>query len=141
MVPRRLLQGLPQQLLPHRRHMSIHLLTRMTVTDNSGAKELKVIGHVADKPAKLGDTVRAVVSECRPQGRVSRKDIVCAVVVRQRAPFSRPDGSVIRFQENTAVLLKRDLSGPIGTRVSGPVARELRAKNHMKIVMMASRVV
>lgn len=122
------------------RQMSIHPLTRLALADNSGAKEIKCIDFVADRPAKLGDTIRAVVMAARPQGRVTRKEIVCAVVIRQRGPYQRPDGSVIRFQENTAVLLKRDLSGPIGTRVTGPVARELRAKGHMKVVLMASGV-
>lgn len=130
-----------QAFLQAKRPMSIHLLTRLNVADNSGARELKVIDHVANNPARLGDTVRVVVAAAKPQGRVSRRDIVCAVVVRQKAPYSRPDGSVVRFQENTGVLLKRDLSGPIGTRVLGPVARELRSRNQMKIVMMASRVV
>ena len=128
---------LAQQLRP----MSIHLLTNLTIADNSGAKEIRCIGHVARKPARLGDAIRAVVSKARPQGRVSRKDIVQAVVVRQRAPFKRPDGSQVRFQENTAVLMKRDGSGPVATRVVGPVARELRAQGYAKIVMMASRVV
>lgn len=132
----------PQPLfLQQLRPMSIHLLTNLTVADNSGAKEIRCIGHVARKPAKLGDAIRAVVAKARPQGRVSRKDIVRAVVVRQRAPFMRPDGSQVRFQENTAVLMKRDGSGPIATRVVGPVARELRAQGYAKVVMMASRVV
>ena len=133
--------GSLQPLSVQRRAMSVHLLTRLAIADNSGAKEIKCIGHVARKPARLGDAIRAVVSAARPQGRVSRKDIVCAVVVRYRAIHPRPDGSTVRFQENTAVLMKRDLSGPIGTRVAGPVARELRAANYMKVVMMASRVV
>ena len=68
-------------------------------------------------------------------------DILAAVVVRQKGIFRRPDGSTIRFQENAAVLLKRDRSGPVGTRVTGPVARELRQGKWMKIIMMASRVV
>jgi large subunit ribosomal protein L14 len=72
---------------------------------------------------------------------VSKKDIVGAVVVRQKAKMQRPDGSVIFFQENACVLMKRDLSGPIGTRVTGPVARELRQGRFMKVVLMASRVV
>eukprot|EP00310_Coccolithus_braarudii_P005283 CAMPEP_0183358746 /NCGR_PEP_ID=MMETSP0164_2-20130417/50111_1 /TAXON_ID=221442 /ORGANISM="Coccolithus pelagicus ssp braarudi, Strain PLY182g" /LENGTH=132 /DNA_ID=CAMNT_0025532689 /DNA_START=126 /DNA_END=525 /DNA_ORIENTATION=+ len=115
-------------------------MTRLTVIDNSGAKEIMCIGHVRNRnPAKLGDPIRAVVKSARHDGKVSRKDIVGAVVVRQRGRHMRRDGSTIRFQENAAVLLKRDLSAPIGTRVIGPVARELRASKYMKIVMMASR--
>tara|TARA_B110001452_G_scaffold159684_1_gene132872 strand:+ start:6411 stop:6890 length:480 start_codon:yes stop_codon:yes gene_type:complete len=123
------------------RSMSIHKLTRMSVIDNSGARELMVIDHFVRAPAGLGDAVRAVVKSARPDGRVSRKEIVAAVVVRQRSRHTRRDGSTVRFQENAAVLMKRDLSGPLGTRVTGPVARELRAGKFMKVVMMASGVV
>ena len=82
-----------------------------------------------------------VVEKCKPEGRVSRKDILCAVIVRQKKERRRADGTCIKFSENACVLMKRDLSAPIGTRVSGPVARELRASGFMKVVMMASRVV
>ena len=123
------------------RWMSIHRKTRLAVIDNSGAKELEVIDHYARTPARLGDAVRCSVKSARPDGRVSKKDIVAAVICRQRARHQRPDGSVVHFQENAAVLLKRDLSGPIGTRVTGPVARELRQGRFMKVVLMASRVV
>ena len=116
-------------------------MTRLNVIDNSGAKEVQCIDHIARCPARLGDAIRVVVKKARPQGRVSKKDILAAVVVRQRAQHARPDGSMVRFHENAAVLMKRDLSGPIGTRVNGPVARELRANKYMKLVMMASRVV
>ena len=119
----------------------IHKMTRLNVIDNSGAKEIQCIGHVLRKPARIGDAIRVVVKKARPDGRVSRKDILAAVVVRQKGIFRRPDGSTIRFQENAAVLLKRDRSGPVGTRVTGPVARELRQGKWMKIIMMASRVV
>ena len=119
----------------------IHKMTRLNVIDNSGAKEVQCIGHVLRKPARIGDAIRVVVKKARPDGRVSRKDILAAVVVRQKGIFRRPDGSTIRFQENAAVLLKRDRSGPVGTRVTGPVARELRQGKWMKIIMMASRVV
>ena len=122
------------------REMSVHLLTRLSVIDNSGAREIKCIGFVdRQKPAKVGDAIRAVVKVARPDGKVSRKEIVAAVVVRQKARHTRRDGTTVRFHENAAVLLKRDLSGPIGTRVNGAVARELRQKGFMKIVMMASR--
>ena len=124
------------------RNMSIHKKTRLKVIDNSGAKEIECIDHIKGygRPAKMGDAIRVVVKSARPDGRVSRKDILGAVVVRQKARMQRADGSTVFFQENAAVLLKRDLSGPIGTRVSGPVARELREGKFMKIVLMASRV-
>ena len=120
--------------------MSIHLKTRMSVIDNSGAKEVECIDFFARKPARLGDAVRVVVKAARPDGRVSKKDIVAAVVARQKARLQRADGSTVCFHENACVLMKRDLSGPIGTRVSGPVARELRQARFMKIVLMAGRV-
>merc|ERR1711957_723581 len=102
----------------------IHKATRMTVIDNSGAKKIKVIDYYGRTPATLGSAVRASVKEAKPDGRVSRKD-----------------GTTVRFQENAAVLMKRDLSGPVGTRVSGPVARELRAGKFLKVALMASRVI
>jgi large subunit ribosomal protein L14 len=124
------------------RQMSIHVMTRLSVIDNTGAKEIQCIGHVARRnPATLGDAIRAVVKSARPDGKVSRKDIVAAVVVRQRRRHQRRDGTTIRFHENAAVLLKRDMSGPLGTKVYGPVARELRANKFMKVVLMASRAV
>ena len=122
------------------RGMAIYLKTRLSVIDNSGAKEIECIDFYGRKPAQLGDAIRAVVKVVRPDARVSRKDIVAAVVARQRRTYRRIDGSEVRFQENAAVLLKRDLSGPIGTRVNGPVARELRKGKFMKVVLMASRV-
>ena len=119
----------------------IHKATRMTVIDNSGAKKIKVIDYFGRRPATLGSAVRASVKEAKPDGRVSRKEIVAAVVVRQKAVHTRRDGTTVRFQENAAVLMKRDLSGPVGTRVSGPVARELRAGKFLKVALMASRVI
>jgi large subunit ribosomal protein L14 len=125
-----------------RRHMSIHRMTRLRVADNSGAKEIQCIGHDRNKaPGRLGDAIRAVVKSAKSGGRVSKKDIVAAVIVRMKGRHTRADGTEVRFQENAAVLMKRDLSGPIGTRVLGPVARELRAGRFMKLVMMASRSV
>mmetsp|Transcript_48398 Transcript_48398/g.104884 ORF Transcript_48398/g.104884 Transcript_48398/m.104884 type:complete len:208 (+) Transcript_48398:135-758(+) len=121
---------------------AIRLMSRLTVIDNSGAKEIMCIGHVRNKsPGKIGDSIRAVVKSAKPGGKVSKKDIVAAVIVRARSWKSRPDGTTLKFQENAAVLLKRDLSGPIGTKVTGPVARELRYQKQMKIVMMSSRTV
>ncbi|EOD23336.1 hypothetical protein EMIHUDRAFT_48638, partial [Emiliania huxleyi CCMP1516] len=100
--------------------------TMLKVADNSGAKEIKCIGHVRKSVSRLGDIIRAVVKSARAGGRVSKKDIVAAVIVRMKGRHRRDDGTTIRFHENAAVLLKRDLSGPIATRVLGPVARELR---------------
>ena len=122
------------------RGMAIHRLTRLSAICNSGAKEVMCIDHYRRTPARLGDAIRVVVKSARSDGRVSKKDIVGAVVVRQKAKLQRTDGSVVHFQENAAVLMKRDLSGPIGTRVSGPVARELRQGRFMKVVLMATRV-
>jgi large subunit ribosomal protein L14 len=115
--------------------------TRLTVIDNSGAKKLKVIDYFGRRPATLGSAVRASVKEAKPDGRVSRKEIVAAVVVRQKAVHTRRDGTTVRFHENAAVLMKRDLSGPVGTRVTGPVARELRQGKFMKVALMAPRVI
>lgn len=132
---------LPSSLLrAPSRNMSIHLKSRLAVIDNSGAREIECIDFYKRRPARLGDAIRAVVKVAKPDGRVSKKDIVAAVIVRQKARRQRVDGSVVHFQENAAVLMKRDLSGPIGTRVTGPVARELREAKYMKVVLMASRV-
>ena len=132
---------LPLLPLVPRREMSIHKQSMLRVVDNTGASYVQCIGHVNRRPARLGDLITVVVKKCKPESAVTRKEIVKACVVRQRNRLTRPDGSTIRFQENSAVLLKRDLSGPIGSRVIGPVARELRAAKQMKIVMMAYQVV
>ena len=123
------------------RRMSVHLLTRLTAADNSGAREIMCIGHFARKPAKVGDAIRAVVKSVKSGAKVTRKEVVAAVIVRTRGRRRRHDGSEIRFQENAAVLMKRDLSGPIGTRVIGPVAREVRNGQFMKLALLASRCV
>ena len=122
---------------PPVRQMAIHRQTRLSVIDNSGAKEVRCIDFYGRRPAKLGDAIRVVVQAAKSDGRVSKKDIVAAVVARQKQRYVRRDGTTVCFQENAAVLMKRDLSGPIGTRVTGPVARELREAKLMKIVMMA----
>ena len=128
------------------RNMAIQMKTRLKVADNSGASEVECIDFYSKanahygKKAKLGEAIRVVVKKAAHDGRVSKKDIVGAVIVRQRAIKRRADGSTVRFQENACVLMKRDLSGPIGTRVSGAVARELRENRFMKIVLMAGRV-
>ena len=142
MLAATLLRAPPLQTLrAWTRPMSIHLKTILNVIDNSGAKKLKVIDYFGRRPATLGSAVRASVKEAKPDGRVSRKEIVAAVVVRQKAVHTRRDGTTVRFHENAAVLMKRDLSGPVGTRVTGPVARELRQGKFMKVALMAPRVI
>ena len=120
----------------------IQMGTVLRVADNSGAKKIMCIaphgGDVA-KIAQLGDVITASVKEAVPGGTVSKKKVVKAVVVRQRKEYRRKDGSYIRFDENAAVLIKPD-GEPVGTRVFGPVARELRDRKYMKIVSLAPEV-
>ena len=115
---------------------------RLTVADNSGAKELyciKVLGGSKRKYAGIGDIITASVKEAIPNSKVSKGDIVQAVIVRTKKEISRPDGSMIRFDDNSAVILTKS-NEPIGTRIFGPVARELRAKRFMKIISLAPDV-
>jgi large subunit ribosomal protein L14 len=121
----------------------IQEMTRLKVTDNSGAKELqafKILGGSKRKYASLGDIVVASVKSATPNGNVKKKEIVRAVIVRTRKEVRRPDGSWIRFDDNAAVIIDKQ-NNPRATRVFGPVARELRAKNFMKIVSLAPEVV
>ena len=114
----------------------------LKVADNSGAKLLqviKILGGTRRRYAYLGDIVVASVKVSEPRKQVKKKDVVRAVIVRQRQPFRRPDGSYIRFDENAAVLV--DEFEPKGGRIFGPVARELRDKNFMKIVSLAPEVI
>ncbi len=116
--------------------------TRLKVADNSGAKELaviQVIGGAKKAAATLGDTVVAAVKTAIPNGTVKRKEVVRAVIVRTHKAAKRPDGSAIRFDDNAAVIINKD-GTPRGTRVFGPVARELRDKGYMKIVSLAEEV-
>jgi large subunit ribosomal protein L14 len=114
--------------------------TRLQVADNTGAKELMVICVLrAGSYASIGDTVIAVVKDAIPNGTVKKSDIVRAVVVRTKFGRSRTDGSTIRFDDNAAVIINKE-GNPRGTRVFGPVARELREKNFMKIVSLAPEV-
>ncbi|MFA5904858.1 MAG: 50S ribosomal protein L14 [Desulfobacula sp.] len=116
--------------------------TRLTVADNSGAKELyciKVIGGSKRRYASVGDIIICSVKEAIPNAKVSKGDVVQAVIVRTKKEISRPDGSMIRFDDNSAVILAKS-NEPIGTRIFGPVARELRAKRFMKIVSLAPDV-
>jgi large subunit ribosomal protein L14 len=120
----------------------IQAQTILEVADNSGAKKLfciKVLGGSKRRYAGIGDVIVCSVREAIPNGKVKKGDVVKAVVVRTAYPTSRVDGSYIRFDENSAVLVTKD-SDPVGTRIFGPVARELRAKNFMKIVSLAPEV-
>ncbi len=116
--------------------------TRMAVADNSGAKELyciKVLGGTRRKYASVGDIVVVSVKEAIPNSKVKKGEVHKAVIVRTRRSVRRPDGSYIRFDDNSAVLINNQRE-PIGTRIFGPVARELRAKRFMKIVSLAPEV-
>ena len=116
--------------------------TKLKVADNSGAKTIecfKVLGGTRRRYAQLGDVVVASVKSAEPRAAIKKKAIVRAVIVRQRKPFRRKDGSYIRFDENAAVLLNAQ-GEPRGTRIFGPVARELRDKKFMKIISLAPEV-
>ena len=116
--------------------------TRLKVADNSGAKEIKtirVLGGSSRKYANIGDVIVASVRKAAPGGTVKKGDVVKAVIVRMRKQKRRPDGSYIRFDDNAAVIIN-DQKMPRGTRIFGPVARELREKDFMKIVSLAPEV-
>jgi large subunit ribosomal protein L14 len=114
--------------------------SRLKVADNTGAKEIlciKVVGGSRRRYARIGDVITATVKQAAPQGSVKKGDVVKAVVVRTTKEIGRPDGSYIRFDDNAAVILDSEGKGPRGTRIFGPVARELREKGFMKIVSLA----
>lgn len=116
--------------------------TRLKVGDNTGAKEvlcIRVLGGTRRRYAGVGDVIVCTVKEAAPGGVVKKGEIVRAVVVRTIRPIKRKDGSYIKFNENAAVLIKDDRS-PRGTRIFGPVARELRDKDFMKIISLAPEV-
>ena len=116
--------------------------SRLKVADNSGAKELgviRVLGGTRARYARVGDIVTCSVKEAAPNGNVKKKAVVRAVIVQTRQPIRRPDGSTIRFDENAAVLVNDDKT-PKGTRVFGPIPRELREKGFMKIISLAPEV-
>ncbi len=120
----------------------IQMQTNLEVADNSGAKRvqcIKVLGGSKRKTAGVGDVIVVSVKEAIPRGRVKKGDIHRAVIVRTRKAIKRADGSAIRFDRNAAVLVNKQLE-PIGTRIFGPVVRELRAKKHMKIISLAPEV-
>ena len=120
----------------------IQMQTTLNVADNSGAKKLvciKVLGGSKRKYATIGDIITVSVREAMPNSKVKKGDVARAVVVRTAKEIARPDGSYIRFDNNSAVLINPQ-NEPIGTRIFGPVARELRAKKFMKIVSLAPEV-
>ncbi|HZS94505.1 MAG TPA: 50S ribosomal protein L14 [Chloroflexota bacterium] len=117
--------------------------TRLRVADNTGAKELLVIRVLKGSNARyagVGDVVVGTVKEATPGGSVKKGEVVRAVVVRTAKEYGRPDGSTIRFDDNAAVILATNQNNPRGTRIFGPVARELRERNYMKIVSLAPEV-
>jgi large subunit ribosomal protein L14 len=117
--------------------------SRLTVADNTGAREIlviQVVGGSKRRYGRVGDVVVATVKAATPQGAVKKSDIVRAVIVRCAKEWRRDDGSTIRFDDNAAVILDTDGKNPRGTRIFGPVARELREKGFMKIVSLAPEV-
>ena len=120
----------------------IQMRSVLEVADNSGAKQvqcIKVLGGSRHRYAELGDVVVVSIKEALPGMKVKKGDVAHAVVVRMRKQTSRPDGTYIRFDENSAVLVNKERE-PVGTRIFGPVARELRAKKFMKIISLAPEV-
>ena len=116
----------------------IQMQTNLEVADNSGAKRITAITILGQKRryARIGDIVTAAVKEAIPGGAVKKGEVVKAVIVRTAAKISRPDGSYLRFDKNSAVIIDNE-KNPKGTRIFGPVARELREKNFMKIISLA----
>lgn len=121
----------------------IHERTMLSVADNTGAKQLQVIrvlGNTGRRYAYIGDVIVAAVKIAEPRGSVKKSDVVRAVVVRARKEQKRADGSAIRFDDNAAVILQKESKEPIGTRVFGPVAREVRNRGFQKIISLAPEV-
>ena len=120
----------------------IQMQTNLDVADNSGARRvmcIKVLGGAKRRYAGVGDKIVVSVKEAITRGRVKKGDVLQAIVVRTSQGIKRKDGSMIRFDKNAAVIVNKQ-SEPIGTRIFGPVPRELRAKNHMKIISLAPEV-
>ena len=120
----------------------IQMQSNLDVADNSGAKRvqcIKVLGGSKRRTASVGDVIVVSVKEAQPRTKVKKGDVHRAVIVRTKKDVRRPDGSVIRFDSNAAVLVNKS-EEPIGTRIFGPVARELRAKRFMKIISLAPEV-
>ena len=119
----------------------LQIRSRLDVADNSGARMATMIGVIgkASMIAHVGDIITANVKEASPTGTVKKGDVVRAVIVRTKQPIRRDDGSYLRFDNNAIVIIDKDLN-PRGTRIFGPVARELREKNFMKIISLAPEV-
>lgn len=120
----------------------IQMQSNLSVADNSGAKRvqcIKVLGGSKRRYAGIGDIIKVSIKEAVPRGRVKKGEVFNAVVVRTKKGVRRPDGSIIRFDSNAAVLLNAQLQ-PVGTRIFGPVTRELRTENFMKIISLAPEV-
>ena len=116
--------------------------TRLTSADNSGARELyciKILGGSKRRYARVGDIIVVSVKDAMPNSKVKKGDVMKAVIVRTKKEIRRPDGSYIRFDDNSAVLINANRE-PVGTRIFGPVARELRAKKFMRIISLAPEV-
>lgn len=121
----------------------IQMQTRLDVADNSGARKvmcIKVLGGSHKRYARIGDIIKVSIKDAIPRGKVKKGDVVNAVVVRTKKAIRRSDGSAIRFDGNAAVLLNANLQ-PIGTRIFGPVTRELRNEKFMKIISLAPEVI
>jgi large subunit ribosomal protein L14 len=115
----------------------------LTVADNTGAKKfqcIRVLGGYKKRYAQLGDIITCVVKEAQPRGLVKKSEVIHAVVVRQRKEYRRADGTYIRFDDNAAVVIDRKTKEPKGSRIFGPVARELRTKGFQKIISLAPEV-
>ncbi|MGR8979354.1 MAG: 50S ribosomal protein L14 [Gammaproteobacteria bacterium] len=120
----------------------IQMQTNLDVADNSGAKKvmcIKVLGGSHRRYAEIGDIIKVSIKDAIPRGRVKKGEVYNALVVRTRKGVRRPDGSVIRFDGNAAVILNNNLQ-PLGTRIFGPVTRELRGEKFMKIISLAPEV-
>jgi large subunit ribosomal protein L14 len=121
----------------------IQMQSRLSVADNSGAREvqcIKVLGGSKRRYARVGDVIVVTVKRATPTSEIKQKTITKAVIVRTSSPIRREDGSTVRFDSNSVVLIDKD-GNPRGSRIFGPVARELRAKNYMKIISLAPEVV
>lgn len=117
--------------------------TMLAVADNTGAKKLqciRVLGGYKKRYSRIGDIITCVIKEAVPHSMVKKSDVVHAVIVRQRKETRRPDGSYIRFDENAVVIIDKKSKEPKGTRIFGPIARELRNKGFMKIISLAPEV-
>ena len=121
----------------------IQMQTMLSVADNSGARRvmcIKVLGGSKRRYARVGDLIKVTVKEANPRGKVKKGQVMTAVVVRTRKGVRRPDGSLIKFDDNAAVMLDAK-EAPIGTRIFGPVTRELRGEKFMKIISLAPEVI